>query len=159
MGRAWPTTSHPVVVRGWDPPATQYGPGHRGVDLAAPPDTPVRAVATGRVTFAGRIADRGVITVKLSGTGTPPLRTTYEPVRATVTKGDKVNAGDPIGTLEHPRPHCPRTSCLHWGLLRADHYLNPLDLLPPWVLRPGPSRLLPVVGVELGVEAGVEVRS
>ncbi|MEU2560159.1 M23 family metallopeptidase [Streptomyces longispororuber] len=146
VGGAWPVGLRPLVVRGWEPPATAYGPGHRGVDLAAPPGSAVRAVAPGRVSFAGRVAGRGVIAVELKATGDPPLRTTYEPVRPSVRKGAEVTTGDVLGTVEPTaRYHCP-TACLHWGLRRADTYLNPLGLLPPWLLGGGPSRLLPVGG-------------
>lgn len=112
----------------------------------------MRAVAAGRVAFAGRVAGRGVVSVDLAGTGEPPLRTTYEPVSASasVKKGVDVAAGAVLGTLEVPPApaHCP-VSCLHWGLRRGDAYLNPLALLPPWLLRGSPSRLLPVLGVPL----------
>jgi len=143
LARNWPVGAHPVVVRGWEPPAAPYGPGHRGVDLAAAVGDPVRAVAAGRVIFAGRVAGRGVISVGLTGTGDPPLRTTYEPVRASVQDGDEVAAGEVVGVLEPPTGHCA-ASCLHWGLLRGETYLNPLSLLPPWLLHGGPSRLLRV---------------
>ncbi|MDN0199724.1 M23 family metallopeptidase [Streptomyces sp. S.PNR 29] len=146
IARTWPVGTRPPVLRGWAPPAAPYGPGHRGVDLAAPPGTAVRAVAAGRVTFAGRVAGKGVVSVELAGTGDPPLRTTYEPVRASVEKGDEVRAGDVVGTVEATGSHCAVT-CVHWGLRRADAYLDPLSLLPPWLLRRGPSRLLPVLGV------------
>ncbi|MEV8595549.1 M23 family metallopeptidase [Streptomyces sp. NPDC052012] len=146
VGRAWPVGSRPRVLRGWEPPATPYGRGHRGVDLAAVPGTPVRAVAAGRVSFAGRVAGKGVVSVELSGTGDPPLRTTYEPVRASARKGDAVRAGEVIGVVEPGGSHCT-APCVHWGLLRAGTYLNPLTLLPPWLLHRGPSRLLPVLGV------------
>ncbi|WAU84619.1 M23 family metallopeptidase [Streptomyces sp. Qhu-G9] len=145
VGRAWPVGSRPSVVRGWEPPATAYGHGHRGVDLTAAPGSPVRAAAPGRVSFAGRVAGRGVVSVELTGTGDPPLRTTYEPVRATAKKGAEVAAGEVVGVLEPAGSHCP-ASCLHWGLRRADTYLDPLSLLPPWLLDRGPSRLLPVTG-------------
>ncbi|GHD95100.1 hypothetical protein GCM10010508_58420 [Streptomyces naganishii JCM 4654] len=148
VGRVWPVGARPPVLRGWEPPATVYGPGHRGVDLGAAPGTPVRAVAAGRVSFAGRVAGRGVVSVELTGTGDPPLRTTYEPVQASVTDGQEVAAGEVIGTLEATGSHCG-SACLHWGLLRAETYLNPLLLLPPWLLNPGPPRLLPVLGVPL----------
>ncbi|MBK3570397.1 M23 family metallopeptidase, partial [Streptomyces sp. MBT62] len=52
MARTWPVGSHPLVLRGWEPPATLYARGHRGVDLATPAGAPVRAVAAGRVSFA-----------------------------------------------------------------------------------------------------------
>ncbi|MBU6532720.1 murein hydrolase activator EnvC family protein [Streptomyces mayonensis] len=147
IGRNWPVGTRPTVLRGWEPPATPYGPGHRGVDLAAAGGVPVRAVAAGRVSFAGRVAGRGVVSVELTGTGEPPLRTTYEPVRASVRKGDLVGAGQVLGAVEPAGSHC--AACLHWGLLRGDTYLDPLSLLPPWLLNTGPSRLLPVLGVPL----------
>ncbi|MEU1401215.1 M23 family metallopeptidase [Streptomyces sp. NPDC005728] len=145
IGRAWPVGARPVVLRGWEPPATVYGPGHRGVDLGASSGAPVRAVAAGRVSFAGRVAGRGVVSVELTGTG---LRTTYEPVSPSVQKGDAVGAGEVVGTVEATGSHCPGT-CVHWGLLRGETYLDPLSLLPPWLLHRGPSRLLPVLGVPL----------
>lgn len=145
-GPVWPVAGRPAVLRGWEPPAGPYGPGHRGVDLAARPGTEVLAAATGRVSFAGRVAGRGVLVIELAGSGAPPLRTTYEPVRALVAKGDDVVAGRPVGVLEAGPFHCA-AGCLHWGLRRGDAYLDPLSLLPPALLRRGPSRLLPVFGV------------
>ncbi|MCQ6552557.1 M23 family metallopeptidase [Streptomyces sp. C10-9-1] len=149
QGRGWPVgRPRPVVLRGWDPPPTPYGAGHRGVDLAAPAGSPVRAAAAGRVSFAGRVAGRGVLSIEVTGTGEPPLRLTHEPVRALVARGDEVAAGQTVGVLEEGRGHCSR-NCLHWGLLRGEEYLDPLSLLPPGLLRRGPSRLLPVSGVPL----------
>ncbi|MFJ8110838.1 M23 family metallopeptidase [Streptomyces sp. NPDC096132] len=150
IARTWPVGTRPTVLRGWEPPATTYSRGHRGVDLAAPTGTPVRAVAAGRVSYAGRVAGRGVISVELSGTD---LRTTYEPVRASVPKGEEVAAGEIIGTVEPTGTHCT-TACVHWGLRRGKTYLNPLDLLPPWLLRRGPSRLLPLAWLRAVVPLG-----
>ncbi|WP_329455403.1 M23 family metallopeptidase [Streptomyces sp. NBC_01497] len=143
--RAWPVGTRPRVVRGWLPPSSAYGPGHRGVDLAARAGDPVRAAAAGRVSFAGRVAGRGVLSIALSGTGAPPLRITYEPVVPLMRKGDLVRAGQPVGRLAAGPFHCA-ADCLHWGLLRGTVYLDPLSLLPPDLLRPGPSRLLPLWG-------------
>ncbi|MES5817344.1 M23 family metallopeptidase [Streptomyces sp. RG80] len=145
IGRSWPVGLRPSVLRGWEPPATAYSRGHRGVDLAAAPGTPVRAVAAGRIAFAGRVAGKGVLSVDLTGTA---LRTTYEPVSATVEKGAEVTAGEVIGTVEATGSHCTAT-CVHWGLRKGETYLDPLSLLPPWLLHRGPSRLLPVLGVPL----------
>ncbi len=119
VARGWPVGRRPEILRGWDPPAGPYGPGHRGVDLAAAPGDPVRAVAAGRVVFAGRVAGRGVVSVDLADTGDPPLRTTYEPVSASVGEGDEVEPGGELGVLETPTAHCPR-ACLHWGLRRGE---------------------------------------
>nr|WP_258314886.1 M23 family metallopeptidase [Streptomyces sp. Act143] len=142
---AWPVGLRPPVLRAFEPPPTAYARGHRGVDLAAPAGTPVRAVAAGRVSFAGRVAGKGVVSIDLTGTD---LRTTYEPVRATVRKGAEVTPGEVVGTVEPTGSHCT-AMCVHWGLRRGDLYLDPLSLLPPWLLRRAPSRLLPVLGVPL----------
>ncbi|MFJ5280343.1 peptidoglycan DD-metalloendopeptidase family protein [Streptomyces parvulus] len=150
LARQWPVGTRPLVRRGYEPPAHAYGPGHRGVDLIAADGAPVRAVAAGRVSFAGRVAGRGVVSVELADTGDPPLRTTYEPVAASVSQGDEVAAGEVLGAVEPSGSHC--ASCLHWGLLCGDVYLDPLSLLPPWLLDSGPSRLLPVLGVPLPEE-------
>ncbi|MEV6050691.1 M23 family metallopeptidase [Streptomyces sp. NPDC052107] len=145
LARVWPVGVRPLVLRGWEPPATVYGPGHRGVDLAAPPGSAVRAVAPGRVSFAGRVAGKGVVSVELTGTD---LRTTYEPITPSVRKGEEVRAGETVGTVEATGSHCPAT-CVHWGLRRGETYLDPLSLLPPWLLHRGPPRLLPVLEVPL----------
>ncbi|MDN3025159.1 M23 family metallopeptidase [Streptomyces sp. S.PB5] len=149
IARAWPVGTRPSVLRGWEPPATAYSRGHRGVDLAAAPGTPVRAVTPGRVLYAGRVAGRGVLSVELTGTD---LRTTYEPVSTSVKKGTQVTAGEVIGTVEATGSHCT-TTCVHWGLRRGETYLDPLSLLPPWLLHRAPSRLLPVLGVPLPASA------
>ena len=146
--RSWPVGGRPRIVHGWDPPASPYGPGHRGVDVAALPDTPVMAAAPGKVVFAGQVAGRGELTITVDGT---PLRTTYQPVRALAVQGDRVTAGQVVAVLEHGPFHCS-SECLHWGLLRGDTYLDPLSLLPSAMLRLGPSRLLPVFGVRQPAE-------
>ncbi|MGW7578394.1 murein hydrolase activator EnvC family protein [Streptomyces sp. NPDC054765] len=150
VDRAWPvggsTGIGPTVVRGWDPPPSPWAAGHRGVDLSAPAGAVVRAAAPGRVAYAGTVAGRGVLTIEMSRSGRPPLRTTYEPVRPTVRKGQLVTAGQPVAVLQRGPFHC-RAPCLHWGLRRGKRYLDPLSLLPRSMLRGGPSRLLPVFGV------------
>jgi murein DD-endopeptidase MepM/ murein hydrolase activator NlpD len=134
-GTGWRApTGEPIrVIRGFLPPRQRWLAGHRGIDLAAAPGAAIVAAGPGVVTYVGKLAGRGVVTVT-HGT----LRTTYEPVRATVAAGDRVDAGQQIGTLEAVG-HCGSQTCLHWGLLRDDTYLDPLSLL-----RRGPSRLLPV---------------
>lgn len=121
----WPLLVTPRVVRGFEPPPQRWLPGHRGVDLAAVPGDTVVAAGAGIVTFAGPLAGRGVVTVTHG-----ELRTTYEPVTATVEVGDVVAAGDPIGVIASGASHCGGyPSCLHWGLLQGAVYLDPLLLL------------------------------
>ncbi|MFG1809856.1 murein hydrolase activator EnvC family protein [Streptomyces sp. NPDC049040] len=150
-GRSWPVSGpgprgRPMVLRTFDPPATQWGAGHRGVDLRAGPGAAVRAAAPGEVVFAGQVGGTGVLVLRIG----PSLRISYEPVRASVPVGARVAAGQQVGLLEGGLAHCPG-DCLHWGLLRSgpdgDVYLDPLSLLPAWMRRSGPSRLLPVHGV------------
>lgn len=144
-GRSGP----PTIERGYVPPPTPWGAGHRGVDLAARAGQPVRAVAPGRVAFAGRVAGRGVVSLALSGPrrGRGELRATYEPVRALVAEGERVTAGQVVGVVEAGPYHCARP-CLHWGLLRGGRYVNPLTVFS-WVPHGEPPRLLPVFGVPL----------
>jgi murein DD-endopeptidase MepM/ murein hydrolase activator NlpD len=133
----WPLEPRPEVVSSFDPPESRWGAGHRGVDLAGHVGQPVRAAAAGRVTFAGRLAGRGVVVIDHGGT-----RTTYEPVAASVAVGDTVPAGVTLGRLELFASHCFPRACLHWGLIEgAEHYLDPLTLVGA-----GPVRLLPLDG-------------
>ncbi len=141
QGRAqkwvWPLDPRPEVIRGFQPPATPWGAGHRGVDLAAKASHHVRSAGDGVVSFAGVIAGRGVVTITHGA-----LRTTYEPVTSTLQLDTPVAAGQQIGQLADSSGHCAPQPCLHWGLLRGQEYLNPLGLL-----RSGRSRLLPVWGL------------
>lgn len=130
----WPLRPVPEVSRGFDPPTDPWGAGHRGVDLVGAAGQLVRAALPGRVTFAGRLAGRGVVVVDHG-----PTRTTYEPVAAARSVGDRVSAGDPIGSLELVGSHCFPRACLHWGWIRGEIYRDPLDLVGA-----GPVRLLPL---------------
>ena len=57
------------------------------------------------------------------------LRSTYEPVRASVRLGERVQAATVLGTLVAPGSHCPPDACLHLGALRGRAYLDPMVLL------------------------------
>jgi len=114
------------IARRFQPPATRYGRGHRGVDLAAAPGAEVLSAGDGVVSFAGSLAGRGVVVVT-SGA----LRTTYEPVVALVRHEDRVRRGQQLGRLTAGHPGCVAEACLHWGLLRGQRYLDPLSLLHP----------------------------
>ncbi|MFI6448097.1 murein hydrolase activator EnvC family protein [Kitasatospora sp. NPDC050543] len=141
-GRAWPVGGPGAVLRRFEAPPARWAAGHRGVDLAAEPGTEVRSAAPGVVVFSGTVAGRPVVTVSHPGSGTPPLRTTYLPVAGTAPVGAAVVAGQPVGRLAPASSHCP-SSCLHWGLLRGERYLDPLALLGT-----GSARLLPLAGGE-----------
>lgn len=137
----WPLVPAPEVVRGFDPPVAPWGAGHRGVDLAGRPGQLVRATLPGRVSYSGLLAGRGVVVVSHGTT-----RTTYEPLDARVDVGAEVAAGDPLGRLTLAASHCFPRSCLHWGWLRGETYLDPLRLVGA-----GPVRLLPLGGAGPGL--------
>jgi len=131
---AWPLAPRPQVVSGFDPPEKVWGAGHRGVDLLGHAGQPVRTALGGTVTFASGLAGRGVVVVDHGD-----VRTTYEPVSAEVQVGQQVGRGERIGTLQRAASHCFPRTCLHWGLLRGETYLDPLTLVGA-----GPIRLLPL---------------
>lgn len=133
---AWPLTGVPQLVRPFEPPSHEYGPGHRGADLAGDHEQPVLSAGDGIVIHAGRLTDRELVSVEHpSG-----LRTTYEPISPTVTAGQQVTTGQPLGTLQAGHPGCraaPPRTCLHWGARQEDRYLDPTGLVG------GRLRLLP----------------
>lgn len=123
------------VVRTFQVGAAAWDPGHRGVDIASSPGAPVHASAAGMVRFAGSVAGRPVISIEHG-----PLRTTYEPVLAVVSKGTAVKQGQLIGYLQANHPGCVQAACLHWGLTDGENYFDPLASLDT---ASGQVRLLP----------------
>ena len=123
-GWTWPLNPFPQVVRAFDPPESRYGPGHRGIDLAAAPGQSVLAVADGVVTHSGMVAGRGTVTVRhASG-----LSSTYEPVEERVVEDAVVSTGDVLGVIGASE-HCASEPCLHLGARLGEEYLDPLLLL------------------------------
>ena len=111
------------VKRSFRPPATRYGAGHRGVDLAAQAGEPVVAALGGTVTFAGAVAGIPWVTVDHGG----GLRTTYGPVAPRVVgASDVVAAGEVLGFLAAGGTH------LDWGARLGGEYIDPLSLLGGW---------------------------
>jgi murein DD-endopeptidase MepM/ murein hydrolase activator NlpD len=119
---SWPLEPMPEVARRFDPPEQPWLPGHRGVDLVGTIGQPVRSPADGTVTYAGRLAGRGVVVVAHAG----GLRSTFEPVAATRPVGSAVAQGDSVGSIAAEAGHCAPGTCLHWGVLRGRAYLDPL---------------------------------
>jgi murein DD-endopeptidase MepM/ murein hydrolase activator NlpD len=138
---SWPLDGSPTIAHGFQPPPQPWLAGHRGVDLLAYPGEPVLAAGAGRVTFAGWVGGIPVVTV-LHPDG---RRTTYQPLLATVVRGDQVARGAILGRVSAGDSHCLPRACLHWGLLLGSSYLDPLSLvgrdievrlLPLWSLQP-----------------------
>lgn len=148
----WPLAPPHPVVRAFTPPATPYGPGHRGVDLGAPVGAPVLAAGDGVVVHAGALADRELVSLDHGG-----LRTTYEPVSPVVATRQRVRRGEVIGTLLAGHQGC--LSCLHWGARRGREYVNPLRLLSSGRVRLLPLTRLGAVGSTPGGSGGISPRS
>ncbi|OZD09233.1 peptidase [Rhodococcus sp. 06-235-1A] len=131
---AWPLRPKPHVVTPFDGPEHDWLPGHRGVDLAAEEGRSVLAVADGTVVFAGTVAGKPVVSVDHPG----GLRSTYEPVVASVAAGTRVRRGSVLGSVASGHDSCSST-CLHWGIRRGRDYLDPTALV-----RTRPIRLKPL---------------
>lgn len=123
----WPVHPRPAVVRPFMAPVSAYGAGHRGLDLAASEGMAVLAVEAGVIVHAGVVAGRGTVSVEHAD----GLRSTYEPVTASMRVGDVVAAGEQLGTITPGRgaAHCGPTGCLHLGARRGETYLDPRPLL------------------------------
>src|SRR4029079_8095310 len=115
------------VVHPFQEPASGYGPGHRGADLARAPGTPVRAANDGVVCFAGSVADTLHVTVAHAG----GLRTSYSFLaQVSVREGQTVARGDVVGTTGGTGPDHDGT-VLHLGLRVGDRYVDPMQLFHP----------------------------
>ncbi len=122
LGWVWPADAF-RLSRVYVAPAHQYGPGHRGIDLALIGSRAVRAPADGVVAFAGRVAGRGVLTIDHGG----GLVTTLEPVDTTLVPGASVRRGEDVGTLALGG-HAAAGD-LHFGVRLHGEYINPMVLL------------------------------
>jgi murein DD-endopeptidase MepM/ murein hydrolase activator NlpD len=116
----WPVTG--PVIRGFDPPDSPYGSGHRGIDIAAPYGTVVVAPAAGTVAFAGGVGGYLFLTIDHGG----GLSSTYSWVSGvSVRKGDAVTPGEPIALSGggHPGDTVPS---LHFGVKLNGVYVDPM---------------------------------
>ncbi len=121
----WPVTG--PVIRGFDPPTSPFGAGHRGIDIAVPFGTPILAPEAGTVSFAGRVGGELFVTIDHGG----GLVSTYSWLSAaSVRKGDVVALGQQIGATGtgHPGSTVPH---LHLGVKLDGGYLDPLEILAP----------------------------
>ncbi|HET9672279.1 MAG TPA: M23 family metallopeptidase [Actinomycetota bacterium] len=124
-GWTWPVAG--PVIRGFDPPDSPFGSGHRGIDIAAAVGTPVLAAESGVVAFAGPVGGRLFLTID-HGAG---LESTYSWLDAlAVRRGDDVQAGDVVawsgtGHVGVEPAH------LHFGVRLDDVYVDPMAYLGP----------------------------
>lgn len=121
----WPVVG--PVVRGFDPPDSPYGSGHRGIDIAVASGAVVVAPASGVVTFSGPVGGRLFLTIDHGG----GLESTSSWLSALlVRRGQTVAAGEPVARsgTGHTGALVPH---LHFGVRLDDVYVDPLDHLGP----------------------------
>ena len=104
-----------------------YDHFHDGIDLAAPLGTPVRAIAAGRVTIAGRLSDGAVVVEIEHAPGVFSRYGHLEPGPA-VRVDQSVSAGDVVGSIgltgNTTGPH------LHFEIDASGEPVDPLLVLP-----------------------------
>jgi hypothetical protein len=124
---AWARPVDGAIVDPFRAPPNPYGPGNRGIDLAGPAGTPVRAAGDGVVSFAGSVG--GTLHVVVAHDG--GLRTTYGFLAtAAVRARQRVGRGQVVGTTGGGGPGQPAQS-LHFGLRLGDRYVDPSVLFGP----------------------------
>jgi murein DD-endopeptidase MepM/ murein hydrolase activator NlpD len=139
-----PVTGPPL--RGFDARAGPYGPGHRGIDIAAPVGELVRAPAAGRVVFAGPVAGVNWVTLVVA----PGVLVTLGPLLDPVVTATRVQAKAPVGRIgpghtatraASATPAAPAApAALHLSVRVDGVYVDPVAYL---VDRPRP-RLVPL---------------
>ncbi|MFH1103397.1 MAG: M23 family metallopeptidase [Actinomycetota bacterium] len=111
-----PPADGPVVRR--FAPDGLFG-GHWGIDVGVAEGTPVRAAASGVVTFSGTVAGNQTITVHHGG----GVRTSYSYLTLRrVAAGERVAAGAILGAsgVDHGIP------AVHFSVRVGDRYVDPL---------------------------------
>ena len=116
----WPVVG--PITRGYDPPLSVYGAGHRGIDIGVPAGTEIRAPAAGTVSFAGKVGGNLFLTIVHAG----GFSSTYSWISAVlVHKGDTVIAGAPVA-LSGSGHRGDLIPSLHLGVKLDGAYVDPL---------------------------------
>ncbi len=132
----WMPVTGPLV-RGFDARAGPFGPGHRGIDIAAPVGELVRAPTAGRVVFAGPVAGVNWVTLVVA----PGVLVTLGPVLDPVVTATRVRSKAPVGRIGPGHAATPAApAALHLSVRVDGVYVDPLVYL---VDRPRP-RLVPL---------------
>lgn len=137
-GWTWPVEGE--VLTGYRNGDDPYAGGqHRGIDIAAEAGTPVAAAVGGTVRFAG-VAGSSGLTVSVR-TADGRYDTSYLHLAdAGVREGDRVDAGQRLGSVGTSGRRSAERSHLHFGVRDAGSrhaYRDPLSFLPP--VAPGPA--------------------
>jgi murein DD-endopeptidase MepM/ murein hydrolase activator NlpD len=146
----WQAPVRGPVVRAFALSADRFARGqHRGVDVAAPLGSPVRAACGGRVRFAGRVPGGGRTVSVACGR----LFATYQHLDAiAVRRGQVLAPGMTLGRVGRSgRPRAPQPH-VHLGAREAasGRYVDPLTLLGPVPRMAPPVMPMPLRRVPLG---------
>jgi hypothetical protein len=156
-GGAWPWPLLGKVITPYRNGSDRYAAGqHRGLDIAAPAGTRVRAIVDGRVSFSGTLPDGGRTVTVRSADGEYLVSNLHLSSRA-VMRGARVIAGDTLGAVGTSGKRSAAEPHLHLSVRRAsDHaYLDPMTLLgPPRVVK-SPAKAPPAVHLT-AIEPSVE---
>src|SRR5690349_14333413 len=131
-GWSWPVEGRVITAFANDAADPYAGGMHRGVDIAAPVGTSVKAARAGAVTYAGALGYSGLTVAVRTVDGYVASYLHLDAI--SVRRGQALDAGARVGEVgttgrrSKPEPH------LHFGVRRADEpngYVDPLSLLPP----------------------------
>src|SRR5581483_11248894 len=127
----WPAPGDVVQAYSFDP-ARPYASGqHRGIDVAGDAGSPVRAPASGAVTFAGSVPGSGRTVTITTPDGYAVTLTHLG--SGVVTEGAAIAEGDVVGTIGASGDAEVDVPYVHLGIRRAaddQGYLDPLGFLP-----------------------------
>ena len=108
-------------------PKTEYGAGHRGVDLVLETDSKISAPAAGELYFKGLVVDREVVTIRTSD----GYLASFEPACTNLEVGDPVKLDQEIAwhckSSASYEYHCD--SCVHFSARSQYGYISPDYLL------------------------------
>jgi hypothetical protein len=142
-GWAWPVAGAVITPYSNDDANPYAGGVHRGIDIAAPVGTGVRAARAGVVTYAGALGYSGLTIAVRTVDG---YVTSYLHLSAIgVRRGDSVGGGHRLGEVGTTGRRSKPEAHLHFGVRVAGaerRYVDPLSLLPPL---PAPSAAPPPV--------------
>lgn len=117
----WPVEGEHTIRLDYQAPLTEFSRGHRGIDLVTENGAEIHAPAAGIITFAGVLAGRGVLSMRVDS-----LLLSFEAVVPLVAEGDEVSRGQTIAQVASGS-HCE--DCLHMGVRRNGLYMSPLRFL------------------------------
>ena len=130
---AWSWPADGAVLRPFALGADAYAGGqHRGIDVAGPNGSAVRAPAAGLVTFAGTLPTHGRGVTILTADGYSVTLVHLGSIE--VAKGASVGEGETVGTMGISGTPEQDEPSVHLGIRHAsdeEGYVDPLGLLPP----------------------------